>query len=98
MSVELSQLEQAWLAAETMADEVKQQALRLSAELAKCRQLRGEQGQEVQDVTVLISTVEMLKAKQQEADRTASAAFDRFWTAKSNGSGKAAPASSSAYA
>jgi hypothetical protein len=86
MSVELSQLERAWLAAETQADEARQ-ALRLSEELAR-RQMRGEGAQDA-DVVTLVSNVAKLKARQEEAERTASAAFDRFWSAR-NGVGQAA--------
>jgi transcription elongation GreA/GreB family factor len=86
MSVELSQLEQAWLAAETQADEARQ-ALRLSEELAR-RQLRGEGAHEA-DVVTLASKVAVLRARQEEAERTASAAFDRFWSAR-NSAGQAA--------
>jgi hypothetical protein len=86
MSVELSQLERAWLAAETQADEARQ-ALRLSEELAR-RQLRGEGAHEA-DVVTLASKVAVLRARQEEAERTASAAFDRFWSAR-NSAGQAA--------
>ncbi len=89
MAIDVSQLEQAWLEAETMADEAKHEALKLSQELARQREVRGEDGQ---DVTVLVTTIETLKARQAEAERTASAAFDRFWSAhgsKSGGGGQA---------
>ena len=47
MSVDLSQLEQAWLAAETIADEARQQALELSEELAKRTGGAATEGPEV---------------------------------------------------
>lgn len=82
MSMDLTQLEQAWLKAETAADALKHEALKASAELAKIRQARGEGGKEL---SVLIATVEQLRARQEEAERTASDAFDRYWMAQSNG-------------
>jgi seryl-tRNA synthetase len=90
MSIDISQLEKAWLKAETAADEVKQEAMRLKAELEQ-HNGRGENGH---DYGKLIVTVEQLKARQEEAERTASAAFDRFWVAQGNGSS----GSGSAYA
>jgi hypothetical protein len=89
MSVELSQLEQAWLAAESIADEARL-ALKRSEELAR-RQVRAEEGKKEAEVVVLASNVEQLKAQQEEAERTASAAFDRFWSAR-NGSTSAGSA------
>ena len=91
MSIEISQLEQAWLKAETAADEVKQEAMRLTAELAKRRPSRGEDGQ---DYKALVLSIEKLKSRQEEAERTASAAFDRYWSAQNMGRG----GSGSAYA
>ncbi|MCL4764764.1 MAG: hypothetical protein KJZ80_00845 [Hyphomicrobiaceae bacterium] len=82
MSNELAQLEQAWLEAETAADELKQEATKASDELARKRQARSEDGQ---DCTVLAATIEQLKARQEEAERKASAAFDRYWVAQGNG-------------
>jgi hypothetical protein len=89
MSIDISQLEQAWLEAETLADEAKHEALRLSRELAMQRETRGEGGH---DVNTLVTTIEQLKARQEEAERTASAAFDRFWSAqgsRNDGGGQA---------
>ncbi len=90
MSIDIAQLEQAWLKAETAADELKQETTRASNELARKRQARGEDGQ---DWAVLAATVEQLKVRQEEAERTASAAFDRYWLAQGNGG-----SSGSAYA
>ncbi len=84
MSTEIAQLEQAWLQAETAADALKHKALKASAELARMRQAPGENGK---DFSVLVATVEQLEARQQEAERTASAAFDRYWMAQGNGKG-----------
>jgi len=90
MSIDISQLEQAWLRAETAADEVKSEARRLKLELEQ----RHGRGENTRDYGKLIVTVEQLKARQEEAERTASAAFDRYWLAQSNGSRE----SGSAYA
>lgn len=87
MSIDIALLEQAWLKAETTVDEMKQEALKAAAELAK---MRGEGGN---DFSVLVATIEQLKARQEEAEQTASDAFDRYWMAQSK-----AKDSGSAYA
>jgi len=79
MSSDIALLEQAWLRAETTVDEMKQQALKATAELAKMRQARGEDGS---DLSVMIATIEQLRTRQEEAEQTASAAFDRYWMAQ----------------
>ena len=82
MSIDIAHLEQAWLQAETAADALKHEALKASAELARMRQAPAEDGR---DFSVLVATIEQLKARQEEAERTASAAFDRYWMAQANG-------------
>ncbi len=82
MSSDVAQLEQAWLQAETAADALKQEALKAHAELARMQQALGRNGN---DLSVLVASVEQLKARQEEAERAASAAFDRYWTAQGNG-------------
>lgn len=82
MSIEIAQLEQAWLKAESTVDELKHEALKANAELARMRQTWGEEGN---DFGMLVTMVEQLKARQEEAERTASAAFDLYWSAQSNG-------------
>lgn len=82
MSIDIAQLERAWLQAETAADALKHEALKASAELARMRQAPGENGK---DYDLLVATIEQLKMRQEEAERTASAAFDRYWTAQGNG-------------
>ena len=82
MSTEIAQLERAWLQAEAAADALKHEASKASAELARVRQTPGANGK---DFSVLVATIEQLKTRQEEAERTASAAFDRYWTAQSNG-------------
>lgn len=67
MATNISQLEQDWLAAEAMADEIK----------AKARELRGEG-----EIEITVGTAEDLNAKQAEAERAASEAFDRLWSAR----------------
>jgi phage shock protein A len=84
MSSDVAQLEQAWLQAETAADALKQEALKAHAELARMQQTLGGDGN---DVSVLVASIEQLKARQEEAERTASAAFDRYWMAQ-HGNGK----------
>ncbi len=82
MSIDIAQLEQAWLNAETAADTLKQEALKASAELTRMRQAPEVDGK---DFSVLVASIEQLKMRQEEAERTASAAFDRYWTAQGNG-------------
>jgi len=67
MATNISQLEQDWLAAEAMADQIKAQA----------KQLRGEG-----EINVSIGEADKLNAKQMEAERAASEAFDRLWSAR----------------
>ena len=67
MATNISKLDQDWLAAEAMADEIKAQA----------KQLRHDGEPEVS-----ISDVEALNAKHLEAERAASEAFDRLWSAR----------------
>ncbi len=67
MATNISQLEQDWLAAEAMADEIK----------ARARQLRSDG-----EIEVSIGEVEELNAKHNEAERAASEAFDRLWSAR----------------
>ena len=82
MSTDIAQLEQAWLQAETAADALKNEALKASAELARMRKAAAGNGK---DLSTLVATIEQLKARQEEAERTASAAFDRYWVAQGNG-------------
>ncbi len=88
MSIDIALLEQAWLKAETAVDEMKQEALKAASELARMRQTQEGDGN---DFSVLVATIEQLKVRQQEAEQTASAAFDRYWLAqgKDKGSGSA---------
>ena len=67
MATNISQLEQDWLAAEALADEIKAQA----------KQLRGDG-----EIEVAIGDADELTAKQDEAERAASEAFDRLWSAR----------------
>lgn len=78
MSMEIAQLEQAWLQAEAIADEAKREAARVNDELAN----RNRQVADMAEVKILLGSVEQAKARRDEADRVASAAFDRFWSAK----------------
>jgi len=90
MSIDIALLEQAWLKAETAVDEMKQEALKAASELARMRQTQEVDGN---DFSVLVATIEQLKVRQEEAEQTASDAFDRYWLAQ----GKAKD-SGSAYA
>lgn len=78
MQIDISQLEQAWLKAETAADEAKREAARASGEL----QAKNSKVVDAGEIKILLSTVQQAKDRQDEADRMASAAFDRLWQAK----------------
>ena len=67
MATNISQLEQDWLAAEAQADQIKAQA----------RQLRGDG-----EIEISIGEVEELNARHVQAERAASEAFDRLWSAR----------------
>jgi hypothetical protein len=81
MSINIAQLEQAWLQAETMADVAKREALRASDEL----QVRNAKVVDAAEVKILMSTVEQARSRQADAERRASAAFDLLWQAKGQG-------------
>lgn len=86
MSIDINELEKAWLAAETMADEAKRRARQVDAEVTQVK-TKAREGTEIK---VLISSLEEAKARQEQAERSASDAFDRLWQAKSSKSGGAA--------
>lgn len=77
MGLNLTQLEQDWLAAESMADRLKDEAKRLDAELKSRSDASNDN-----EITVLLTKAEILNAKHELADRAAREAFDRFWTAQ----------------
>jgi hypothetical protein len=78
MQVDISQLEQAWLRAETMADEAKRDAVRASGEL----QAKNAKVVDAGEIKILLTSVQQAKDRQDEAERQASAAFDQLWQAK----------------
>ncbi|MBU2533452.1 MAG: hypothetical protein KKB37_11975 [Alphaproteobacteria bacterium] len=75
----IADLEKDWLAAESLADELKQEAERIDAEL-RGHGSEGHNGNS--DVKILLSKSEDVQARHAEADRVASEAFDRLWTAR----------------
>jgi hypothetical protein len=78
MSNTIAQLEQVWLQAETMADDAKREAMRANDELKS----RNTKVVDASEVKILLTTAEQAKVRQVEAERRASAAFDRLWQAK----------------
>ncbi|HXF53233.1 MAG TPA: hypothetical protein VNK52_03830 [Hyphomicrobiaceae bacterium] len=78
MSMNIAQLEQAWLEAETAADAAKREAVRASEELAR----RNLKVVDAAEIKVLMSNVEQAKQRRDEAEQIASAAFDQLWQAK----------------
>ena len=80
MAQNLVDLEQDWLAAESIVDRLRAEAMQANAELKACN---GEAAaHNDNEITVLLTKVETLQAKHEEADRAAREAFDRFWMAK----------------
>jgi hypothetical protein len=84
MSTKVQQLEQAWLMAEAIADQARHEALQAD-EAVKNQTTAVAGGTEV---TVLLSTAEELHARHEQAERTASEAFDRLWQAQSTDKGQ----------
>jgi len=78
MALNIAQLEQDWLAAETAADQLRAAAMQADAEL--------ERTNGVKTIKVTIDDVEQIHARHKAAEKAASDAFDRLWSAKSIGS------------
>jgi hypothetical protein len=78
---DLTRLERDWLAAESQADRLKAEAKRVRDELT-ARDGEAGSAHEGKEITVLLTKVEDLQSKHEEADRAAREAFDRFWGAK----------------
>lgn len=76
MALNITQLEQDWLAAESAADQLRAEALRADAELEHANGAKG--------IKVTIDDVELLHARHAAAEKAASDAFDRLWSAKSD--------------
>ncbi len=81
MSLSIVQLEQSWLQAEAIADEAKREAQLVTEEL----QRQNGKIVDASQVKILMTTAEMAKSRQAEADKRACAAFDLLWQAKSQG-------------
>lgn len=81
MSLNIAQLEQSWLQAETIADEAKREARLVTEEL----QRHNGKVVDAAQIKILMTTAELAKSRQVEAERDASAAFDLLWQAKSQG-------------
>jgi hypothetical protein len=82
MASDVERLEQAWIEAETTADHIRElarEAERIADELKRTTDRNGN------DVTVLLSKAEHLHARHQQAEKSASEAFDRLWQAKGQG-------------
>jgi hypothetical protein len=78
MLMEVTQLEQAWLQAEAIADEAKKEAERASHAL----HVKNGKVCDATEVKVLLTHAQQAKQRQEEAEQRANAAFDRFWQAK----------------
>jgi 1,6-anhydro-N-acetylmuramate kinase len=85
MSVDIRELEKAWLEAETVADEAKRAARQYDDELKK----RNSKAKDGGEVKILITSLEEAKARQEQAERSASDAFEKLWQAKSGSNGSA---------
>ena len=82
MSTDISKLEQAWLQAEALADKARLEAQEAKQNAERKKRVANGDGREV---TVLISTIEQLAARHEDAERRASELFDRLWKAKELG-------------
>jgi hypothetical protein len=80
MDREISRLEQAWLEAETMADEARIRVQEASRQFEVVRKQAASE-----DLTILLSTVESAKARHEAAEQMACDLFDRLWQAKGQG-------------
>jgi hypothetical protein len=81
MSIDLVHLEQSWLQAEALADVAKREAKVAVDEL----QRQNGKIVDAAQVKILLHTADQARARQAEAERSASAAFDLLWQAKSQG-------------
>ncbi|CAN0492453.1 unnamed protein product [Phaeothamnion confervicola] len=81
MSINVAHLEQSWLQAEALADVAKREVKVAVDEL----QRQNGKVVEASQVKILLLTADQARARQAEAERTASAAFDLLWQAKSQG-------------
>ena len=76
MALNIEKLEQDWLAAESTADQLRAAALQADAELERANGAKG--------IRVTIDDVEQLHARHAAAEKAASDAFDRLWSAKTH--------------
>jgi hypothetical protein len=78
MHSDVSRLEQAWLRAETLADEARVKATEADRKLqtVKKKQAAGD------ELTILLSSVENARAAHAAAEQMACDAFERLWQAK----------------
>jgi hypothetical protein len=81
MSINIAQLEQSWLQAEALADVAKRE---VKVAVDEFQRQNGKVVDAAQ-VKILLMTAEQARARQAEAERSASAAFDLLWQAKSQG-------------
>jgi hypothetical protein len=81
MSLNIAQLEQSWLQAEALADKAKREVRIVTEEL----QRHNGRIVDAAQVKILMYTAEQAKARQAEAEKSASAAFDLLWQAKGQG-------------
>ena len=81
MSINIAQLEQSWLQAEAQADVAKREVKQATDDL----QRNNGKVVDAAQVKILMYTAEQARARQADAERTASAAFDLLWQAKSQG-------------
>lgn len=78
MTIEISRLEEAWLKAESDADRVKREAMHVEGALSG-----GRRRESIDDeVAVLKTKAESLRAQVAVAEQAAEEAFDRLWSAK----------------
>ena len=82
MSVNIVQLEQAWLQAEAIADRGKARGIGGMGRGSAPATARSSTPPQMK---ILLVTAEQLKVRQADAEKKASAAFDLLWQAKGQG-------------
>ncbi len=78
MSINVAHLEQSWLQAEALADVAKREVKVVVDEL----QRQNGKVVDAAQVKILLHTADQARARQAEAEKMASAAFDVLWQAK----------------
>jgi hypothetical protein len=77
MTAQISELEKAWLEAETIADEARH--------AAEVYEAKRSQARSDDEIKLLAANVEQARARFARAEQMAAETFDRLWEAKAQG-------------